>query len=159
MKLHGGQIRVQSEAGRGSAFIVTIPFGSSHLPADRLNAETPQARTNVRAQAYLDEALGWLEGGEATDRPDASSSEDLGLALSGPAARKKRILLADDNADMRDYVRRLLGALYEVEAVEDGQAALDAAWRQRPDLVLSDIMMPRLDGISLLNALRADNDL
>ena len=66
VKLHGGQIRVQSEAGRGSAFIVTIPFGSSHLPADRLNAETPQARTNVRAQAYLDEALGWLEGGEAT---------------------------------------------------------------------------------------------
>ena len=159
VKLHGGQIRVQSEAGRGSAFIVTIPFGSSHLPADRLNAETPQARTNVRAQAYLDEALGWLEGGEATDRPDASSSEDLGLALSGPAARKKRILLADDNADMRDYVRRLLGALYEVEAVEDGQAALDAAWRQRPDLVLSDIMMPRLDGISLLNALRADDEL
>ena len=49
--------------------------------------------------------------------------------------------------------------LYEVEAVEDGQAALGAAWRQRPDLVLSDIMMPRLDGISLLNALRADDEL
>ncbi|MFX9303416.1 response regulator, partial [Acinetobacter baumannii] len=77
-------------------------------------------------------------------------------AASGP---RHRILLADDNADMREYVRRLLAPLYDVEAVEDGKAALEAVWRRRPDLVLSDIMMPRLDGISLLNALRADADL
>jgi len=57
---------------------------------------------------------------------------------------------------MRDYVRRLLAERYEVEAVADGQAALDAARRQRPDLVLSDVMMPRLDGFGLLKALRAE---
>ena len=60
---------------------------------------------------------------------------------------------------MRDYVRRLLGERYSVEAVSDGQAALEAAQRRRPDLVLSDIMMPRLDGFGLLRALRADNNL
>jgi signal transduction histidine kinase/DNA-binding response OmpR family regulator len=158
-KLHGGEIRVESEVGRGSSFTVAIPFGSSHLPPGRWSAQKPTTRTNIRAQAYLDEALGWLEGEAGIDRPDPSSSEDLGVAVPADVLRKKRILLADDNNDMREYVRRLLGDLYEVEAVEDGQAALEAAWRRRPDLVLSDIMMPRLDGISLLDALRADKDL
>lgn len=69
------------------------------------------------------------------------------------------ILLADDNADMRNYVRRLLAPRYEVHFVPDGQAALDAARRRRPALVLSDVMMPRLDGFGLLRALREDPEL
>src|SRR5262249_37846710 len=60
------------------------------------------------------------------------------------------------NADMRDYVRRLLAARYDVEAVADGAAALAAIARRKPDLVLSDVMMPRLDGMQLLARLRAD---
>ena len=69
---------------------------------------------------------------------------------------RHRILLADDNADMRDYVVRLLGPQYEVQAVPDGEAALHAIQAQRPDLLLSDVMMPRLDGFGLLAAIRAD---
>jgi signal transduction histidine kinase len=65
------------------------------------------------------------------------------------------VLLADDNTDMRDYVRRLLSAEYEVAAVSNGQEALSAALTRPPDLVLSDIMMPLLDGFGLLRALRA----
>ncbi len=67
-----------------------------------------------------------------------------------------RVLLADDNADMRDYVRRLLGRHYEVEAVADGAAALRAARERVPDLVLADVMMPGMDGFELLRELRAD---
>lgn len=67
-----------------------------------------------------------------------------------------RILLADDNADMRGYLRDLLAPYYQVEAVPDGQAALEAARRQPPDVILSDVMMPRLDGMGLLAAVRAD---
>ncbi len=159
VKQHGGQIRVDSEVDRGTTFTITLPFGTEHLPADQISAGSLAAQSSVRAQAYLDEAMGWLEGGDADDRPDPSSSEDLGFAAQEIAGRRQRILLADDNADMREYVRRLLAPLYDVEAVEDGQAALEAAWRRRPDLVLSDIMMPRLDGISLLNALRSDEAL
>jgi len=159
VKLHGGEIAVESEERRGSTFTVSIPFGRAHLPAGRLGASPAQVSTNVRAQAYLDEAMGWLEGGAAVELPDASSAGDLGLVISGPAAGKHRVLLADDNPDMRDYVRRLLAEHYEVEAVADGQMALEAAWRQRPDLVLSDVMMPRLDGFSLLEALRNDSHL
>ncbi|HEY4986633.1 MAG TPA: PAS domain-containing protein, partial [Bradyrhizobium sp.] len=156
---HGGDIRVESELDRGSIFTATIPFGRAHFPAERLNAEPANVATHVRAQAYVDEAIGWLKGSAASDTPPASSSDDLGFGAAGAAKDTYRILLADDNPDMRDYVRRLLGESYEVEAVADGQAALEAAWRRRPHLVLSDIMMPRLDGFSLLKALRNDSEL
>jgi len=72
------------------------------------------------------------------------------------ATRGARVLLADDNADMRDYVRKLLVAHHEVEAVADGEAALAAARERRPDLVLTDVMTPKLDGLGLLRTLRAD---
>ncbi|RJF76597.1 ATP-binding protein [Rhodopseudomonas palustris] len=158
VKLHSGSIRVESELGRGSAFHVTLPFGTAHVPAGRPQPVSHQVSTNVRAQAYLDEAMGWLEGdsGAAIDRPHASTAEDLGLGSIRTDEARPRVLLADDNPDMRDYVVRLLGDSYEVEAVGDGVAALEAAWKRRPDLVLSDIMMPRLDGLNLLKALRND---
>jgi PAS domain S-box-containing protein len=159
VKLHGGAIAVESQLDRGSVFTVSIPFGTSHLPADRPGASPAQVSTNVRAQAYLEEAMGWLEGGSTIELSHPSSAEDLGLMASGAGAGRHRILLVDDNPDMRDYVRRLLAEQYEVEAVGDGRAALEAAWRLRPDLVLSDIMMPRLDGFSLLKALRSDGEL
>src|SRR6201999_1752457 len=78
-------------------------------------------------------------------------SEDVGVVRSAG----KRVLLADDNADMRDYVRRLLIAQgYEVEAVEDGEAALAAARQAAPGLALTDVMMPKLDGFGLLRGIR-----
>ena len=159
VKLHGGDIRVRSEPGRGSTFTISIPFGTAHLPTDRLGAPRQQISTHMRAQAYVDEAMGWLDGNSGSDLPQASSSEDLGPHETRAASGKELVLLADDNNDMRDYVRRLLAEHYEVEAVRDGQAALDAAWQRRPDLILSDVMMPRLDGFGLLQALRNDSQL
>jgi PAS domain S-box-containing protein len=144
VKLHGGSIGVDSELDKGSTFTVAIPCGAAHLPAERLKAARAEATTGVRADAYVDEALGWLPG---ADRP--------------PAAPKtgKRILVADDNADLREYVRRLLAEEYEAEAVADGAAALAAARARKPDLIVSDVMMPGLDGFGLIRALRADLEL
>ncbi len=158
VKLHGGSLGVGSELGHGSTFTISVPFGVRHLPADRINAEQTIGTTPTRVRAYIEEALSWLPD---TDGGLADAVMDDALLLPTPIEPAGgRILLADDNADMRVYVSRLLAAQgYEVEAVGDGEAALAAARRQAPELLLSDIMMPVLDGFGLLRALRADERL
>jgi PAS domain S-box-containing protein len=151
VKLHGGTIRADSEVGRGTTFAVRIPFGTAHLAKDRIGVERSLSSTSIRADAYVQEALRWLPGAGEPLRIDPSET----LSLSQGA----RIIVADDNADMRAYVRGLLGAHVEVETVADGEAALDAIRRCHPDLVLADVMMPGLDGFGLLHAIRADEKL
>jgi signal transduction histidine kinase/CheY-like chemotaxis protein len=152
VNLHGGTIQVESEEGRGATFTVAIPFGQAHLPAERIGADRTVTSTSVRAHAYVEEALRWLAGDE-TDIPEARRQ---GAGASAGLPQGTRILLADDNADMRAYVRSLLEPRCEVQTVPDGQTALDAIREARPDLVLADVMMPGLDGSGLLRAIRAD---
>jgi CheY-like chemotaxis protein len=107
------------------------------------------------AKTYVEEALRWLPGdSQAESRAVPTASPGGGLQ---PAKQvSARILLADDNADMRDYVKRILSSQWAVGAVSDGRAALEAARERVPDLVLTDVMMPGLDGFELLRELRAD---
>ncbi len=157
VKLHGGQIAVDSEPGVGTRFVISLPLGVAHLPQDRLGAASDDLGTGVRAEAFVDEALRWLP-----DSDQDAGLLDLGAAHTGAgegadAAATGRILLADDNADLRAYIARLLSARgYQVEIVPDGEAALEAARARRPDLLLTDVMMPRLDGFGLLRAVRAE---
>jgi PAS domain S-box-containing protein len=76
-----------------------------------------------------------------------------------PAAKRELILIADDNADMRQYLKRMLDGRYEVHPVADGREALEFTYLLRPGLVLADVMMPRLDGFGLLRAIREDSTL
>jgi PAS domain S-box-containing protein len=156
VKLHKGTVRVESELGRGSAFTVTILKGKDHLPQDRVRAERTLASTALRADSYVEEALRWLpEGAERPSEPATESASGPFVSLE-KRTQAARVLLADDNADMRDYVRRLLSQHYQVQAVADGEAALAAVRETSPDLVLTDVMMPRLDGFGLLRELRSD---
>ena len=155
VKLHGGKIRVDSEEDRGTMFEVRIPGGVDHLPKDRVVAESSPTRAVRGAAPYVAEALRWLPGTEA----QAVAASSAGGARQDPAYARERILLADDNADMRDYLTRLLRERWDVEAVGDGRAALEAMRRWRPHLVLSDVMMPELDGFGLLRAVRGDDTL
>src|SRR6185295_7381106 len=142
VKLHGGTVGVQSAQGAGTTFTVQVPRGKDHLPAEQIGRGDPRERGHGRAPAFVEEALRWLP--EEEGPPES--------AWDGAA----RIVVADDNADMRDYLRRILCARWEVELVTDGRAALEAIRRSRPDLVITDVMMPALDGFGLLRELRAD---
>lgn len=144
VKLNGGQIRVDSELDRGSTFTVSIPFGSAHLAPQRIGAR--KTSSGIAAGAYLEEASRWVNPVEA--HPPAGP-----LRAAKPRAR---ILVADDNSDMRSYVKHLLAGTYQVVAVADGNAALEEITREPFDLVLTDVMMPGLDGFGLLKAMRAD---
>jgi PAS domain S-box-containing protein len=154
VRLHGGEITVVSEVSVGTTFTVTIPTGTAHLPADRVGVAPGLASTTLGAEAFVEEALRWL--------PDEPAGIPLSVAAVAPPppgsrpAVSARILLVEDNADMRAYVRRLLSQHWEVVAVADGLKALQVAGERVPDLVLADVMMPGLDGFALLRALRAD---
>ncbi|MEH2290485.1 ATP-binding protein [Nostoc sp.] len=171
VQMHGGRVGVTSLLGVGSCFTVSIPTGYAHLPPERISAPRTLASTALGATPYLEEALRWLpeEVGEQGSQCVAEVPSVVATGVSRGAGEKEvfsllpvcvtpsvRILLADDNADMRDYVKRLLNQQYEVESVPDGLAALDSARGRVPDLVLTDVMMPGLDGFGLLQALRAD---
>ena len=147
--IHGGTIRVSSSLGKGSIFSVRVPFGVAHLPGDqvRTGQQVPAPAARSGATPYVEEALRWLP-----DEPRPPVETPGGAAPTSAA----RVLIADDNADMRDYLTRLLSVRYRVESVGDGTAALDAVRSRRPDVIVSDVMMPGLDGFQLVAAVRRD---
>jgi PAS domain S-box-containing protein len=156
VRLHGGIIEVNSTVEQGTCFILSIPTGRAHLPDERITATRTLTSTATGAMPYLEEALRWLPEKENGEPRMGNREKSISSPSSLPLPSSARILLADDNADMRNYLTRLLSQQYDVEAVADGRAALAAIRDQIPDLVLADVMMPELNGFGLLQALRAD---
>lgn len=162
--LHGGKIQVTSQLGQGSRFIVTLPWGKDHLPKESLGQHRDTYQPGRLGTTYVEEAARWL--------PDSSPASALNMkpllkigsqpslfpvVSRLPGGSTARLLVADDNADMRQYIKSLLEPYWQVEVVADGEAALQAvSSNYPPDLVLSDVMMPKLDGFGLLKVLRED---
>jgi PAS domain S-box-containing protein len=162
VKLHAGTVSVESKVGSGSVFRVSLPLGSAHLPAERVRMAAASTPTTLGAQVFLQEAMRWVPAATEDTLTRVPVLTEARAAAADQRFAKTfgaRIVLADDNADMRGYVRELLAPHYVLELVADGEEALAAARRERPDLILSDVMMPRLDGLGLLAAVRADRNL
>ena len=158
--LHGGAVAVTSRTGAvgaGSAFRVTIPTGCAHLAPERIGAGGsdggPGAGSNRGAFAL--EAASWSAGHE----PAPAGAQ--GILPAAPPAHERaeqdaQVLVVDDNPDMRDYLARIIGEHWRVRTAPDGAAAFASARAEPPDLVLSDVMMPIMNGGELLRALRAE---
>jgi PAS domain S-box-containing protein len=161
-RLHGGTVGVESVVGEGSTFTVAVPRGSAHLPVDRTRTAAGVAHAS-RAVAYVEEARRWVPDARRRGAFDETADGALAATEAAPGApagdalsRPARLLVADDNADMRAYLLRLLSGRGSVEGVGDGTTALEVARAWEPDLILADVMMPGLDGFALLQAVRAD---
>jgi len=152
VRLHGGTIEVTSAPDAGATFTISLLTGSAHLPASDVRAaSSATAPTAAGAMPFVEEALRWLP------EPQVTPSE-LEVVKPSPSPRRTgdRILIADDNADMRAYLKRILEDRWTIEVVTNGADALAAARRELPDLLLADVMMPVMNGLELVRALRAD---
>ncbi|HET7025337.1 MAG TPA: ATP-binding protein [Gemmatimonadales bacterium] len=162
VELHGGTVRVRSTIGKGTTFTVEIPKGFAHLPEDAISREAPQPRPATAPSASVAETERWAAAG----RPDADRGarnverHGRGRRSSPPGPpftpQRSHALVVDDNPDLRRYITELLDSTYRVTTAGDGVEALEQMRVERPDIVLSDVMMPRLDGFGLLRAIRGD---
>jgi len=160
VRLLGGTIAAESTLGLGTAFVVTLPLGNAHLSSDTVISSPPRAGASVAAQAFIADAMRWMPGHEQAGGAVPELSSVLDTGATGNRVHAEEVLVVDDNADLRDYVGRILtSAGYRVTVAMDGYEALAAARMRPPGLILSDIMMPALDGFGLLNAVRADQGL
>ncbi|RKH55454.1 ATP-binding protein [Corallococcus aberystwythensis] len=150
VELHGGHISARSTVGQGSTFTVSLPTGTAHLSPEQLRTSAQEAVHAPNPEVFVQEAAQWLS--DAVDEVPVPAP----VPEAPPGIVRGHVLLADDNADMRDYVRRSLAGRFTVTAVADGHSALTLARRHPPDVVLSDVMMPGLDGFGLLRELKAD---
>lgn len=149
--LHGGTIKVASKEGKGTTFTIRIPYGTAHLPKDQIMKKYHESRgQSAMSHAYSQEALGWVKKDPVQPHRDSETEKRT------KSRRGETILIVDDNADMRQYIHRILNAntSLHVEMVSNGKEALKFMEKDIPSLVVSDIMMPEMDGIALINAVR-----
>lgn len=146
VELHQGTIAVESTVGRGSTFVVTLPLSNKvELMEDEgfpMSIAEERGATNLAVASYIPEVG---EEGADIEARVVSAQEEAAV-----------VLIVDDNADMRAYMRFHLSPHFVVEEASNGKAGLEQAFALVPDLVLSDVMMPEMDGFALLEALRHD---
>ncbi|MFD0751892.1 ATP-binding protein [Mucilaginibacter calamicampi] len=153
--LHGGDIGVISTEGIGSTFTVSIPVGKAHLPQEHVLDIAKETDSTALKGAFIQEAFSLLQDEAETQNSDnAKSTGDITTHQDFSITKDTRILIVDDNADMRAYLIRLLEPYFSITVAVNGADALQKIYDEQPDLVLSDIMMPVMDGKAMLENLR-----
>lgn len=152
VRLHGGTVTVVSEEGVGSVFTVHIPGGKDHLPASQVVDDEQRVQNSALAESFLQEARTMLADdwpAEAVQYPQTVHQPDSNDRIN--------ILVVDDNADMRAYLSRLLTPFFTVRTAVNGADAIRQLEKGLPQLILSDIMMPVMDGKGLLKHVKSNS--
>ena len=156
--LHGGSVRAESTVGIGTTFTVLLPKGTDHLSAEEIVWEQEPGKEHAWQQ--IDDGRPELAGEEATvDGAKAISPTTAPASNDHSSPGTPKILIVEDNADLRAYLRTHLADAYTVVEAQDGEEGWTQARAHRPSLILSDVMMPRKDGIALLQSVRRDETL
>lgn len=139
VELQHGTMQIDSELDRGTTVTIRLPRSVGDAPVD-------WPAVGLRDNPYVVEADRWLASPPSAGSPAGDDDREL-------------VLIADDNADMRAHLERVLAPFWRTVLAGDGEAALQLTRELRPDLVVTDVMMPRLDGLHFLAAIRADSEL
>lgn len=153
--LHGGEIAVDSTEGVGTTFTIKIPLGKAHLPQEHVFETARDVDTTALKGAFIQEAFSLLQEETQLLHDDAAKvTGDITAHQDFSITKDTRILIVDDNADMRAYLNRLLEPYFSINIAINGADALQKIHEFHPDLVLSDIMMPVMDGKAMLDHIR-----
>ncbi|MEO1792619.1 MAG: response regulator [Cyanobacteria bacterium J06629_19] len=155
-QLHGGDVSVESEYGQGTTFTIDLPLGSGHLPADQI---IEQALSTAKGRAAVE--LSDIEMASATaDKAISLPPEAEGSSSERESFEGSYILVVDDNPDLRAYVSSVLQRQgYQVRTAEQGAAGLESATSHKPDLIISDLMMPGVNGLEMIERIRKNPDI
>ena len=148
VELHGGDVSVTSRLGAGTTFSVTLPTGQAHLAEHGGRAEKEKGGEEEREKGEMEEREHIQDETTPPLPPDASASDPFRIL------GKPKILIVEDNADLRVYLRDHLRGTYRVIEAADGAEGFRQACEEDPDLIVSDVMMPEIDGLELLRRLK-----
>jgi len=142
VELHGGKIEVESEEGRGTVFIVSIPVGAGNCEREGLSEPTGTVSEAAK-----------LELESAEEEVARSGNYDLDFAVD---SKNPMILIVEDNADVRYYLRENLKSCCRIVEAVNGEDGWNKSLERLPDVIVSDVMMPKMDGFELCMKLKTD---
>ncbi len=148
IELHHGSINVESVVGKGTTFTVSLPLGTDHLKQEEITSNIePQTSYTTHSAEHPE---------PSTQQPVSDIRHQAFDPQTQDLESKPLILLVEDNADMRHYIRSSISGEFRLTEAENGQQGYEKAVEKMPDLIISDVMMPEMDGMELCGKLKTD---